>query len=59
MKRGTKREGPAEPPQEGGAPLPLEMRSLGYPHSRKNGGHRLGHYAPTRSSIGVPNSSPK
>jgi hypothetical protein len=32
-------EGPAESPQGGGAPLPYEMRSLGYPRSRKNGGH--------------------
>ncbi len=30
---------PAEVPQEGGAPLPYEMRSLGYPPQRKNGGH--------------------
>ena len=25
--------------RRGGAPLPLEMRSLGYPHRRNNGGH--------------------
>ena len=37
--RRTQREGPAESPQEGGAPLPDILRSLGYPHSRKNGGH--------------------
>ena len=37
--RDTQREGPAEPPQEGGAPLPYEMRSLGYPRSRMNWEH--------------------
>ena len=25
------------------APLPDELRSLGYPHRRKNGGHSLGY----------------
>jgi hypothetical protein len=32
-------EGPAESPQEGGAPLPDELHSLGYPRCRTNGGH--------------------
>jgi len=32
-------EGPAESPQEGGAPLPDMLHSLGYPRCRKNGGH--------------------
>jgi len=36
---GTQQKSPAKTPQEGGAPLPYEMRSLGYPRSRKNGGH--------------------
>ena len=31
-------EGPAESPQEGGAPLPDKLRSLGYPRRRKTGG---------------------
>jgi hypothetical protein len=29
---------PAEVPQEGGAPLPYEMRSLGYPRRERTGG---------------------
>jgi hypothetical protein len=31
-------EGPAESPQEGGRPN-TSFALLGYPHSRKNGGH--------------------
>ena len=39
MQEHTEQRGAAESPQEGGAPLPYEMRSLGYPRSRKNEGH--------------------
>jgi hypothetical protein len=36
--RRTQREGPAESPQEGGRPSTC-FAPLGYPRSRKNGGH--------------------
>jgi len=36
--RGTQRESPAESPQEGGRPS-TSYALLGYPRSRKNGGH--------------------
>jgi len=51
----THPEGPAESPQEGGAPLPDELHSLGYPHRRKNGGRS----EVKRSRAGSPHGEPR
>ena len=52
--RGTQREGPAESPQEGGRPS-TSFALLGYPRSRKNGGHS----EVKRSRAGSPHGEPR